>query len=536
MKKNLEVLLSSKDTEPNEGQVIIFQSPKNWNDFKYKINCSYNAKIRGSRFSGEIFLGIRGKIKDLKKYDKYEYTSLTEYLEETLPVGGASIPINQDVYTLLPALGYYRELVRDFGWEFAEVFLLSVNDLAYARSERSDKWFEDSINTECFVRAFMRNSEPFFAYNNADMFFGQIPEEDFSRISRNLSLTFHLEGFEIEHQLNLNYSNDDIVPRRINVLIGKNGLGKSQALNKFCRAALGYKDKEIKLEDPESNRPMINRLLAIGTPGETANTFPAERRKTQKLYYRRLNLTRSSRTKGIGSLLVELARSEDFIGDEYRWGIFIQAIAKVMPINELYIPLNNDSHLQISRLRHGAEQSMLDNYARIKTFSEPKRGVDDSYFPLSSGQLTFFKFALLCSLYIENGSFVLMDEPETHLHPNLVSQFVDMFDYILEKTGSQALIATHSSYFVREIPREQVHVFMEEAPGYVQILQPRLRTFGADIDSISQFVFDEDVENRLVERIYEKVKDRTFAQVEELLGNQISLAALMSLRRKLEAV
>ncbi|MHC5791870.1 AAA family ATPase, partial [Streptococcus pyogenes] len=82
-------------------------------------------------------------------------------------------------------------------------------------------------------------------------------------------------------------------------------------------------------------------------------------------------------------------------------------------------------------------------------------GQDDEY-PLSSGQLSFFKFALLACLHIENGSFVLLDEPETHLHPSMISDFITLLDNILERTGSYALIATHSTYFVREVAREQV--------------------------------------------------------------------------------
>ncbi|MBF4232502.1 hypothetical protein, partial [Vibrio anguillarum] len=70
-----------------------------------------------------------------------------------------------------------------------------------------------------------------------------------------------------------------------------------------------------------------------------------------------------------------------------------------------------------------------------------------------------------------------------------------------------------SAYFVREISREQVHVLLKNESDEISIVSPRLRTFGADIESISQFIFDEDVDNRLAEKLFSKVKNLSFEEV-----------------------
>jgi energy-coupling factor transporter ATP-binding protein EcfA2 len=129
-----------------------------------------------------------------------------------------------------------------------------------------------------------------------------------------------------------------------------------------------------------------------------------------------------------------------------------------------------------------------------------------------------------------------MDEPETHLHPNLISDFVNLLDFILENTGSQAILATHSAYFVREIPKEQVHVFQMHSENTISIENPRLNTFGATVDSISQFVFLEDSEVELTEKIISKIGNRIFEDIEEELSKHISLAALMNIRRRIEKI
>ena len=137
-------------------------------------------------------------------------------------------------------------------------------------------------------------------------------------------------------------------------------------------------------------------------------------------------------------------------------------------------------------------------------------------------------------MFIENGTFVLMDEPETHMHPNMIVDFIGLLDFLLEKTGSQALIATHSAYIVREVPNEQVAV-LSILDNRMVTDKPRLPTFGATVDSISQFIFQEDTEIRLSEKLYERVKGKNFSDIEEQLGNEISLSALMRLKRMMEA-
>ena len=103
----------------------------------------------------------------------------------------------------------------------------------------------------------------------------------------------------------------------------------------------------------------------------------------------------------------------------------------------------------------------------------------------------------------------------------------------MENTGSQALIATHSAYFVREVPNEQVTV-LSISENRVVTDRPRLPTFGATVDSISQFIFQEDTEIRLSEKLYDKVKGKKFSELEGQLSKEISLSALMRLKRMME--
>lgn len=547
----IHLLFSKVEREPNTNEIIIFPHETNWNDFGYQIQCHFIVGFTDSKYQtyqGDIFFGFYLSEEKIKSLDKNislvnstkKFKSLSSifdkeqkdiFFKEEIP----------DFFTMLPNMQSYRKFVSFYGVTLANELLHTMNDLVVKKqkNEYAD-WIANVTETEVFKLGFMRNSEPFFTYNNAESILNGLEEEKFDKISNTLKLNFKLDGFVNSHLLTLKYQNDSLIPKRINILIGKNGLGKSQTLKMFCRSALRYKNEEKNLIDDNSidGRPMINRLLAIGTPGETSNTFPAERISTQKLYYRRLNLTRNGRTKTSRStieLLIQLARSEEYIGYNDRWSIFIQSLNKAFGTSNIALQLKNGSYYPLNKIQKAeGEQKRLEIWSKLDYKSEPFVSFEDAYYPLSSGQLTFFKFALLSSLFIENGSFVLMDEPETHLHPNLISDFINLLDFLLEKTGSYALLATHSAYLVREVSREQVHVYKVDAEKQISIVAPRLRTFGANVDRISEFVFEDNIENRLIEKIMNKVQQKNFKSIDKEIGHEISLPSLMAIKRRLD--
>lgn len=81
-------------------------------------------------------------------------------------------------------------------------------------------------------------------------------------------------------------------------------------------------------------------------------------------------------------------------------------------------------------------------------------------------------------------------------------------DALLEATGSAAIIATHSVYFVREVFREQVTVLSVDSENLVQAQRPKLRTFGAEVGAISYFVFGEDEPSKLAEEVERRLMTR----------------------------
>lgn len=511
-----------------------------WNDFKYR--CIYKYKIieyNNEDIEGTLFLGFVSKDSRIET-DGQLSPDIDLIKADELPA----------FFTLQGEMQDYRFLVNKHGIKKSKIILLSLNDLvASKRISQRAKLINDARNTDIFRLAFMRESGRFFAYHNADLIIDGLEDQRFSKISTELSLSYELAGFSEQHSFNMHFDIESILPKRISILIGQNGIGKSQALHAIATSLT--KGGSSFYDTESGDKPIISRLLAIATPGETTNTFPPER-TNRRIKYRRLILNRNTRSKnsrGFCDLCIQLLRSEESIGSKYRWDLFKESISFLPNIENIVIPLNqkitvNAPHVfsirdkiyvPLLKLNHGGEQAKLEIQGAIVNNANPMLHINGEIFPLSSGQLAFIKFVVQASLFIENGTLVLLDEPETHLHPNFITKFIRTLDQLLKLTGSIAIIATHSAYFVREVPRTQVLVFKEDSNGHVHIQNPRLKTFGADVGSISYFVFEDEITNALVDDLIDsfqtRIKNRAVYLKE--LESELSSDILMYLRRKL---
>jgi predicted ATPase len=119
-------------------------------------------------------------------------------------------------------------------------------------------------------------------------------------------------------------------------------------------------------------------------------------------------------------------------------------------------------------------------------------------------------YCLILLLQIEYNSIVLLDEPETYMHPNFVVTFVAMLERILEYTESHAILATHSIFLVRELPKTSVRI-LSKSDENASFYQPESETLGASLDRLAyEFFSDEDVEknsDHFIER-YKKRKNK----------------------------
>jgi hypothetical protein len=519
------------------GTITIAPSSDSWNDFGERILIEIAIQPRSETpFAHErlTFRGFFGFVE--KQAGKSDTLHLRDAVDQTpdMPVPADKLP---DYFTMLPDMASYRRIVGDLGPEEARLALRAMNDIVEADERPINRpWLRAARESQIFLNAFLRHSEPYFTWKNAAPILRGVEYEELDRISDGLHIKFRLAGRPNDHDLTFRFADGDaVLPQRFAIVIGKNGVGKSQTLAQIVDAALAGKPK---LTDIRGDRPLFNRILGFYPSATITSVFPSDRRKRARVWYRRFSMVSGRSRQTTSDLIVQLARSIEGIGGTSRYDIFLKAITAIDGFRELVLRTKSGERgpVPVHGLNRGAEQETIRRYASINTRSEPVRMIDGKTYPLSSGELSFLRFAALAGLYIENGTLLLFDEPETHLHPNFISQFVALLDGLLAQTGSAAILATHSVYFVREAVEEQVTVLRSDEDRAITAETPMLKTFGADVGAISYFVFGEDQPSRLALEVENKIMAQTasWETMFETYKDRVSLDLLGEIRARVE--
>jgi hypothetical protein len=232
--------------------------------------------------------------------------------------------------------------------------------------------------------------------------------------------------------------------------------------------------------------------------------------------------------QNLSYLLVTLLRLTDDPFHREKSKIFNDALSGFMPMHLLAIPVTANCPVNYCvKDKEGnawsfvsqiiGEQRTLDILGTIDTERAPSFLTADAsrVIEISSGQRGMFHFVLHFLNVAGKGTLLLIDEPETYLHPNLISDYMMLLYNILERTSSIALIATHSAYVVREVPTHCVHI-LERRGSTSSITRPYLQTLGANIAEISLAVFGDSTVDAYHRKISETIA-RTNMSFEEIL-------------------
>jgi hypothetical protein len=119
-------------------------------------------------------------------------------------------------------------------------------------------------------------------------------------------------------------------------------------------------------------------------------------------------------------------------------------------------------------------------------------------------------------------TLVLLDEPEAHLHPPLLSAFIRALSELLIDRNGVAIIATHSPVVVQEVPKRCV--WKVRRSGTVSVAErPEIETFGESVGILTREIFGLEVAESgfhklLAERV---VGARSYEQIVSGFGGEL---------------
>ncbi len=519
-------------TITNPKKVGIFAVGTGWNDFGFTLQAIVRLRINGKHKDISIRLlpfvedKPQGSVQDWIKY----LHSVKDGKTEWKPAN----KIFPHYIIVFATEESYRELATSMPTKEYEQLLIELNEInAIHKSEKiTNDTFKKIIETPQFSVSVLRETAPYrsFRFGYASAF--RAPPLSDARME--FSFSTQLDGFKNKHSIDFTYKEMQLISDRVHTVIGVNGIGKTRYLNSLIIAALQklnstypaeqaselYDSKAKSMQAPAfgvrqedwAELPLYSKIAAYSS--DPNNILPRTVSLQGPFDYKYFDIGIESSQK-LSQLIVDIMRNDvDLIDSESRFILLKKILAKITPTALLLVPTistsKDPSHIvDADGNRWIALKSILGGeMRRLEILSQIDFSRDLAFqthegkvIPLSSGQKMYFRFATHFLTVASQGMLVIIDEPETHLHPNLITEFMDLLYLVLEATSSVAIIATHSAYVVREAPSHCVHVIKSDETQTVRTETVYMNTLGASVTSLSNNVFGDS----LVESFHSKI-------------------------------
>ncbi|WP_372553460.1 AAA family ATPase [Acinetobacter pittii] len=286
-------------------------------------------------------------------------------------------------------------------------------------------------------------------------------------------------------ELSFTVKPESMPPSNIHVLIGRNGVGKTHLLNNMSHSLSDKKPDYEKLgtfsgEFEDLSQDMFSNLVSVTFSAfDPFEPLPNRRDRSEGLPCAYVGLKRSNADKDGKKLPPKSpeALSREFGASvvvcsqgarRFRW----QQALKMLETDPIF------GAIDVATL---ADDRYVDEEARKLTAKQ-------LFSKLSSGHKIVLLTITRLVETVEERTLVLLDEPEAHLHPPLLSAFIRALSDLLVNRNGVAIIATHSPVILQEVPSHCVWKIRRDG-RIMQAERPEFQTFGENVGVLTREVF-----------------------------------------------
>ncbi|WP_299385998.1 AAA family ATPase [uncultured Lacinutrix sp.] len=311
----------------------------------------------------------------------------------------------------------------------------------------------------------------------------------------------------------------------IHVLIGSNGVGKTYHLNNMIDALLNNSKSNSKYgyftSETESDEIFAN-LVSVSFSAFDDRDPPEERKdKSKSINYsyiglKRVNSDKNSAPKSTTILKNEFIKSLESILKSAKWRRLKSALL-ILSSDPVFSQFN---FIEV-----------IENYNFSKIEVNINKEIGDLFRTLSSGHKIVLLTMVRLIDTVEERSLVLLDEPETHLHPPLLSAFMKALSNLLRQRNAVAIIATHSPVVLQEVPKSCVWKF-SRVGSYSKAERLSIESYGENLGTLTREVFGFEVTDSGFHKLVSDIVNDSYSynEVYEKFNGELGLEAQSIIR------
>jgi predicted ATPase len=451
-----------KDTNAfNEAEKINIVSlvPSAWDDW-FRYSTLYNLYFYDSNsiktHLGSIKIGQKAMTNDQRR------PRLPIFFEK----------LDDQFFSLGQDVSYYEKL-STIGVDFRDEVLNALNDIA--------------LNEETYIEALKENVTKISLLRSVSQVsvegqFKRLATGDSQLTKYNFSfyLPKHSKSQGDDMKLDFNVIPKSNPPTNINVIIGRNGVGKTHLFNNMISSLINGNHKSTKYgyftnSLDETKNPFANLISVSFSAFDETNPLEEKRDKTKYLNYSYIGLKRVEKNKEKLPPKSPIVLKNEFVRSV--------EICKIQGKKDRWVKA-----LEMLESDPIFKEAEISQIAKVNLEDEFKQLASSIFNKLSSGHKIVLLTITRLVEAIEEKSLVLLDEPEAYLHPPLLSAFVRALSEILIKRNAVAIIGTHSPVVLQEVPRSCVWKLRRH--GAIAIAERlEIESFGENIGQLTQEVF-----------------------------------------------
>lgn len=444
------------------------------------------------------------------------------------PAGPTEMPnspfptLSSDYFSLGQSYSYY-ERIASLPSAVHEAALTSLRDIV-----RDPRPIGGLSNEPAYTKSLLRTGAAVRALaDSPDIFKTSQP----LRSDEGLAFKFSTSVGGNDFSVDFSFNDTPHLPSRMNALIGFNGSGKTQLLANLALVATGdLEQRDERRGHGELHEPVrFSAVIAISYSAFDTFDMPnGDWRSDQQR-----NSNESSDIFGYSYIgLRKAANHDSSISNQ------LKSINEID--EEFYAAIAEATTAKRKHALHQAMRKLLPDpsFGRTGLASlltlDPEKSWRETFSTLSTGHKIVLNTVAQLVAKCAPKALVLIDEPESHLHPSLLSAFIQATGEVLRSFDSYAIVTTHSPVVLQEIPRRYVRIISRYG-SLTRIEFPTMETFGENIGTLTREAFDLDnTQSDYHATLRQLSEEMSLEQIEDLFDGELSGNArsyLLALRR-----